>query len=227
VDHDAASRLLRLQAIFLQGTKLSLATVIPIGGALMLMATPLVHAWVGPAFAGSVIVIQLLTITVIVRVGSATAHTVLKGAGQHRLVAYTTIIASVINLSLSIAFVRSMGLAGVALGTLIPVTASSLLVLFPAGARRVRVSIARALVEAVWPAVWPAAVMIAFVVATRDLIGASLIAVGVEMAAAAIVYAATFLLFGIRAVERRFYLSKALELTGGWRLSPSPVSEGA
>jgi O-antigen/teichoic acid export membrane protein len=227
VDNDAASRAARLQVIFLQGTKLSLATVIPIGGALMLMGTPLVHAWVGPDFAGSVIVLHLLTLTVIVRVGTGTATTLLKGAGRHRLVAYTTIAAAAINFSLSIAFVRSMGLMGVALGTLLPVTASSIFVLFPAGARRVQVSMARALAEAVWPAAWPAAAMIAFVEATRDLVGPSLIAVAAEMIAASLVYAVTFLFFGIGPVERRFYFSKGAELAGGWRVPAPTISEGA
>ena len=47
------------------------------------------------------------------------------------------------------------------------------------------------------------------------------------MTAAALVYAATFLLFGISAAERRFYFAKALELTAGWRLPPPTVTEGA
>ena len=61
------------------------ARVIPISGPLMLLGTPLVLAWVGPDFLGSVIVLQLLAFTVIVRVGNATAATLLKGAGEHRL----------------------------------------------------------------------------------------------------------------------------------------------
>jgi O-antigen/teichoic acid export membrane protein len=227
VDNDASSRVGRLQAIFLQGTKLSLATVIPIGGALMLMAGPLVRAWVGPDFSGAVIVLQLLSLTVIVRVGDATATTLLKGAGSHRLVAYTTVATAAVNLGLSIVLVKSIGLTGVALGTFIPVCTTAIFVIFPAGARRVELTIARAIAEAVWPAVWPAAVMVAFVETTRDLVGSSLVAVGAEMAAAALTYAAVFLLFGISAVERRFYVSKALELTAGWRVTPPPVSEGA
>jgi O-antigen/teichoic acid export membrane protein len=227
VDNDAASRLDRLQAILLQGTKLSLATVIPIGGTLILMATPLVNAWVGPEFSGTVIVLQLLSLTVIVRVGIATAYTVLKGAGRHRLVAYTMTIAAVVNLALSIALVKPMGLAGVALGTFIPVTASSIFILFPAGVHRVELTVPRTLVEAVWPAVWPAAAMIAYVEATRDLIGTSLFGVGAEMTAAALVYAATFLLFAISATERRFYIAKAVALTAAWRLPAPTVSEGA
>jgi Na+-translocating ferredoxin:NAD+ oxidoreductase RnfE subunit len=121
-----------------------------------------------------------------------------------------------------------MGLTGVALGTFIPVSFTAIFVIFPAGAMRVQVSIGRAIMEAVWPAVWPAAVMVAFVEATRDLVGTSLIAVGADMAAAALVYAIVFLLFGINTIERRFYLSKVLELSTFWRMPSPPVSaEGA
>ena len=43
VDNSAAARTDRLQTIFIQGTRLSLGTVIPIGGAMILMAGPLVQ----------------------------------------------------------------------------------------------------------------------------------------------------------------------------------------
>src|SRR5206468_12848196 len=129
----------------------------------MLMARPLVHAWVGPEFSGSVPVLQLLSVTVIVRVGIATGSTLLKGAGKHRLVAFNNVAAAVANLALSIAIVKPLGLPGVAIGTLVPVCLASTLVLFPAGCRRVELPIERALSEAVWPAAWPALVMTAFV----------------------------------------------------------------
>jgi O-antigen/teichoic acid export membrane protein len=227
VDNDASSRLARLQGIFLVGTRLSLATVVPIGGALMLMANPLVLAWVGPDFAGSAIVVQLLALTVIIRVGSATASTVLKGAGRHRLLSFCNVITALVNLSLSVAVVRRFGLTGVALGTLAPVTVAASLVVLPAACRRVQLPVRRALAEAVWPAVWPAAAMAAYVAATRPLIGESLVAVGVEMIAAVCVYAVTFLMFAISAGERRFYLSKALEFSTRTRVPVPTMSESA
>ena len=80
--------------------------------------------------------------------------------------------------------------------------------------------------QAVWPAVWPAAAMVAFVELTRHLVSPTLIAVGAEAAAAALVYAVTFLLFAINPAERRFYLSKATEVIG--RSVPvASVTEGA
>ena len=226
VDNDAGARIERLKAIFIQGTRLSLATVVPMGGAMMLMAGPLVQAWVGPEFARSALILQLLTLSVIVRVGNATAGTVLKGAGKHRLVAFVNVAAAVVNLALSIAFVKAFGLPGVALGTLVPICIASTLVLFPAGCRRVELPLGRALSEAVWPAVWPAGVMTAFVLATRPLIPTTLVAVGAEMAAACLVYAIVFVSVAIDSAERRFYLSKASELLRQ-RRAAVPAAEGA
>jgi O-antigen/teichoic acid export membrane protein len=212
VDNDSAARLDRLQAIFIQGTRLSLATVVPMGGAMMLMAGPLVQAWVGAEFSGSALVLQLLSLTVIVRIGNAMASTLLKGAGEHRLVAFANVAAAVANVALSIAIVKPLGLAGVAIGTLVPVCLASTLVIFPAGCRRVQLSLGRAFHEAVWPALWPAGVMTAYVLATRALVPINLFAVGGEMAAAAGVYVLVFIFFGITADQRRLYLAKGIEL---------------
>lgn len=211
----------RLQTIFIQGTRLSLATVIAMAGPLALMAGPLIHAWVGPEFAASALVLQLLAACVVIRVGNATANTILKGAGRHRLVAATNLTAAVGNVALSIAMVIPFGLAGVALGTLVPILLAAMLVVFPAACRRVELPIGHAVLAAVWPAVWPATFMVLFLIATRSLVGDSLIAVGVEVAMAALVYVAAFVFLGLSADERRFYLSKAGALAARWRLQPA------
>lgn len=226
VDNSAAARTNRLQTIFVQGTRLSLVTVIPIGGSIMLMAGPLVEAWVGPEFSGSVLVLRLLSLVVIIRVGNAVASTVLKGAGEHRLVAFTNVGAAVVNLALGISLVKPLGLPGVAIATLIPVGLAATLVLFPAGCRRVQLPIWQAFVEAIWPALWPAAVMTAFVLATRRLIPTTLFAVAMEMAIACAIYAGVFVFFGISAAHRQLYLAKVTELVRR-RTVRQVVSEGA
>ena len=76
----------------------------------------------------------------------------------------------------------------------------------------------RALAEAVWPAVWPGVVMAAFVVLSRPLWGASLPAIGAEACAAVMVYAITFLRFGVSPAERRFCVSEFLTLSRRPRL---------
>jgi O-antigen/teichoic acid export membrane protein len=226
VDHDTSRRLGRLQRILLVGTRLSLAAVLAVGGTLWLMADALVRAWVGPDFAGSVIIVRLLTLAVVVRVATSTAGTLLKAAGRHRLVACTNILTAVANLTLSMALVTRLELAGVALGTLVPVSLSAIFVTFPVGCRRVGVPVRAALARAVWPALWPLVVTWAYVEATRGLVGASLLAVAAEMAAAAAVYSATFLAFGATAGERRFCVDRVRRLATRSRLTARPLSEG-
>src|SRR5262249_29188781 len=225
VDHSASDRIDRLQLLFLVGTRLSLVTVVPSAAVLMFMAAPLVHAWVGPGFERSIVVVQLLALIVVVRVGNATGSTLLKGADRHRLVAGVNVVTAVVNVSLSIALVKPLGLAGVAIGTLIPVSAAAIFILFPASCRRVGGSIRRALIEAVWPAVWPMGTMAAYILISRPMIPQSLPAVLVNMGVAVSIYAATFLAFGIDATERRFYLSKIFEAATRLRVVLPRASE--
>jgi len=127
---------------------------------------------------------------------------------------------------LSVVLARSIGLKGVAIGTLVPVALNGIFVLFPAGCRRVELTLGRAFGEAVWPAVWPAAVMAAYIEITRPLVRVSLIPVLANMGLSALVYAAVFLAFGLSAIERRFVLSRILEVTARIRvLRPSPSGQ--
>lgn len=228
VDSDTANRLDRLQSILLVGTRFSLATVIPIAGTLMFNASPLVFAWVGPDFQESVLVLQILTVTVVARVGASTATTVLKGAGKHRLVALNGVATAMVNLMLSLLLIRQFGLLGVAVGTLIPVTISSVFVLFPAGCWRLDVPLARAWRESIWPALWPATVMTAYMVATREAVPPSLVFVVAHTVSGMVVYVLTFGFLAVRAEERRFFISRARQLIGSRRAVPLPMpSEGA
>jgi O-antigen/teichoic acid export membrane protein len=224
VENDTAARLDRLQRIFVEGTKLSLATVVPLAGTMILFARPLVHAWVGPDFDSSVPILQILSAIVIVRVGNATGMTLLKGAGSHRVVSATNIATAVCNVGLSIAMVRPLGLPGVALGTLVPVVLGSVLLLFPLACRRVDLTVGRAIARGVWPAAWPGAVMCLYVAITRSFVPPSLLAVGTECAISGLIYAGTFVLFSLKPVERHFYFDKVLEMLHFVRLRPAEGS---
>ena len=223
VDNDTASRLDRLQRIFLVGTRFSLATVVPLAGTLMLLAHPLLRAWVGDSFTEGelrqgAVVLQVLALAVLVRIGSATSGTVLKGAGRHRLVALCNVATAAANLSLSVVLIGPFGLAGVALGTPLPVSLGAMLVLFPAGCRRVELSLGRALAEAVWPAIWPGAVMAAVGLADPSALGGVAAGRRGRGVVAIMVYAITFLRFGVSPAERRFCVSQASTLIGRPRL---------
>src|SRR5215216_4672680 len=170
----------RLRRVFLQGTRMSLAMVIPIAAGLSLLAQPLILAWVGPDFIASVPLIYILAVAVTIRVGNSTATTVLKGAGRHRLLAGSNLVMALANLGLSVVLVRKMGLVGVALGTLIPLGIVSIFLLFPAACRRAGISVMSALASAVWPAAWPVVPIALLLAATRNFLGATLPAVAMQ-----------------------------------------------
>jgi len=212
VDSDTGDRQDRLRAIFVRGTQLSLVAVVPLAASLIMLVRPLIHAWLGPRFSDSIVVAQVLIITVAIRVGTSTANTLLKGAGRHRLLAWTNLTSALANVALSLLWVRRYGLIGQAMGTLIPIACASALVLWPAACRRVSLNVADAFYRAVWPTLWPVAVMAVVVIPLRNVLPERLVAVAFAGAVGTLCYAATFLAFAVKRDERRTYIAKATAL---------------
>lgn len=213
VDSDQTNKNLRLQRLLLEGTRLSVATVVPIAVALILLAHPLVHAWVGPKMIASAPVIQILAVVVALRVGNATGTTLLKGAGRVKYLAGVNLATGLVNLLLSAMLVKPYGLVGVAVGTLIPVAASTIFVLFPAACRRVDLPVSRALRFAVWPGLWPAIVVGLTLQGVKLFSPGTLLAVVAEAAFGALLYVALFAL-AIGRRDRTEYISKAMVIMG-------------
>ena len=139
-----------------------------------ILAGPIVAAWMGPHFDGSVIVMRFLLARVLLGVTTSSCSAILRGAGQHRLLAITNPIAAVTNLLLSIALVKPLGLSGVALGTLVPLTIAAAFVVIPRACARVGVSVWTMWWHAVWPAAWPAAGLAAVIWVGRPFAGPTL-----------------------------------------------------
>jgi O-antigen/teichoic acid export membrane protein len=211
VDSDVRNNAGRLQTVLLEGTRLSLATVAPIAVVLVVLAEPLVLGWVGPAMLGAVPVLQILAFAVTLRVANATGTTLLKGSGRIRFLALVNLGTGVVNVILSALLITRYGLVGVAVGTLIPIAASAIFIIFPAACHRVQLPIARALRHAVWPAAWPA-VAVGFALAlVHRATGATLGLALVEAAAAGLLYAALFIL-AVGRRDRAIYTARIWEL---------------
>ncbi len=86
--------------------------VVPIAAALILLADPLIHAWLRDRDMrdrqGAVPIIQILAVAVAIRVGNATGTTLLKGAGEHRMLALVNLGTGLVNVVLSIALDRAV-----------------------------------------------------------------------------------------------------------------------
>jgi O-antigen/teichoic acid export membrane protein len=220
VDSDATRRHGRLQTLLLEGTRLSLATVIPIAVVLIVLADAFVRAWVGPAMLGAAPVIQILAFAVALRVGNATSTTLLKGAGQVKYLAMVNLTTGLANLALSALLVKPLGLIGVAIGTLVPIAIASICVIFPAACRRVDVPVVQAFRQAVWPSTWPAVVVASVLFISRQYTPAGLATVLVEAAAAALLYLALFVV-AVGRRDREHYTARLWELAGRKHLAPA------
>lgn len=220
VDADATQQVGRLQKVLIEGTRLSLASVLPIAVVLIVMAYPLVDAWVGVKMIVAAPVIQILAVAVVLRVGNATSTTLLKGAGQVRRVAMVNIVTGVVNLVLSAALVRPYGLPGVAIGTLVPVSIASVCVLFPDACRRVALTVAAGYRRAIWPAAWPAAVTGIALTLLRPHLGSGFLAVIIGSAVGAILYVGLFIL-AVGRHDRQEYVARLWELSGRSHLVPA------
>jgi O-antigen/teichoic acid export membrane protein len=221
VDSDVGEKPERLRTILIQGTRLSLVSVVPLASALVLLARPLIRAWVGPTFDDGIVVAQILVSVAAVRVGNSTATTVLKGAGEHRLLAFANAGAALGNVALSLLWIRRYGLIGQAMGTFVPVVFTSIFILWPAACRRVGIGPLHAFRQAVWPALWPVVAMAGVAIPIRDALPPRLISVAVAGAAGALFYLAVFLVFAVKTDERRVYIAKAGELARARRRVPA------
>ncbi len=214
VGADTSRRNDRLAEVLVQGTRLSLATIVPVAGSLALLADSVVLGWTGPRYAAAAIIVKILAMVVLVRVGSWTANTVLLGAGSHQLVAISNSISAAINVALSVWFIHLWGLPGVAIATLLPVTARAVFVVIPVACARVGMSLSTFFATAVWPAMWPAFVVLAGLAIVRNPASRSLFSALLEGAIGGLLYAILFVGVAIGPRDRTRYLGKLRSLAG-------------
>jgi O-antigen/teichoic acid export membrane protein len=121
-----------LRDIFLKWSKIALSLTIMAGLFLLVLGPRFIAWWVGPEFersAGDVLQILVVSYIVFLPVRGV-ALPILMGLGKARLPTLGFLIAGAVNLGLSIALVRPLGIAGVALGTAIPNVLFAALVLW-------------------------------------------------------------------------------------------------
>lgn len=108
-----------LRATIITGTRLSFGIAGPLCLALGFLAKPMLRAWVGHGFGGARLVVVYLAAATAIAAISRTGFLMLQGVGAARAPAMILLGEAAVNLGLSIALSRTMGLTGVALGTLI------------------------------------------------------------------------------------------------------------
>jgi O-antigen/teichoic acid export membrane protein len=119
---EAGGDLAAVQQYFLQGTRLVLYATLPIQAGLLVLGKPFLAIWLrgtdvaelgGPT-------LWVLAATLSLTIAQSAAARVLYGMGRIRLFARMALAEGVVNLLLSLAFVKPLGITGVAWGTAIP-----------------------------------------------------------------------------------------------------------
>jgi O-antigen/teichoic acid export membrane protein len=192
----------RLRGLYVGSTRLTLALFVPIAAGLMILAKPFLAAWVGEEFAGDADIVVILIAAGLFDVPMWPAASMLMGTNAHRALAVFAAASALLNLAISVALVGSIGVTGVALGTLIAAALEAAVVV-PFAMRHYEVPMRTMLAEALAPGLLPAAPAILALFGLRAALDpSSLVAVIGVGAIGGLVYAAGYLSFSASADER-------------------------
>jgi O-antigen/teichoic acid export membrane protein len=209
---EAEQDLRRLKALYLAGTRLSLVIFLPIGLSIVLLAEPLLVAWVGAEYGQYAYLVWVLVGAGFVFVSQGPGSMILQGIARHKWVAVAAIASGVVNLVTSIVLVQYLGLLGVALGTLIPNVLEWLFVL-PYSLKILHVPAGTMLRKVFLPALTPALPMVMVLWWLRITFQpGSLLALGLAAGIGAGVYLLGYFLVGATPPERDSILGILHEL---------------
>jgi len=120
-----------LHRLLIEGTRISAIISFPLIAFLFLSDEAVINLWVGKEYHSSVIILNLFLLISAVSILEATASRILFGIGKLRFNAAVSICSTLMNLILSLILIKPLGLRGVALGTLIPLTIANLFLIIP------------------------------------------------------------------------------------------------
>jgi len=200
---DAENDRVRLRTVYITSSRITLAIFLPLAVGVIVFAQPFLMAWVGAPYDQYAYLVVILTLASLMDTSQWPAGAILQGMGRHRLLALITLGSALANLGLSLLLVRPLGLAGVALGTLIPTTIESLFFVLPYVMRVNRISLRIVLTEIYLPALLPAVPMAIVLYGLREIFQpVSLIAIAALGGLGLLVYVIGYAIMGAGRVER-------------------------
>lgn len=202
----------RLKPLLIDGTRAAMLVGVPVTLVLSLLALPAVGAWVGPGYAEAAAVLVFLAAAEGLFSVTQTAWHILAGAGRVRLAATVNSVEALVNLVASLALVKPLGPAGVALGTLIGAVVVDLPMALVFTRRAVGTSGRELWRRTLRPHVVPILVTVGTLMVMRAYLPAARLQVLVGASLAMAVYLLTYLLTGATQRERARLRSSAASL---------------
>jgi O-antigen/teichoic acid export membrane protein len=217
-----------LQHVLVDGTRIALTLVVGVTVCLVGLGRPLVFNWLGAGFEGSILPLYVIAFIGVVIVGQGPLGSVLLATGRHRLVAMTSLAEAAANLAISLVLVRRIGIAGVAIGSAVPVFVANAFVLVPTACRQVGVPLDDFIRAVIVPPLVGAIPATMMVLAFRLFLPpASLPATIAEGAIAGGVYVAAVLAIGLDESVRRRYLHHVRDLLNAITTAKSASAKAA
>lgn len=205
---------IRLRSVYLTGTRLTLALFLPVGCILIVLARPILTVWLGTAYAGYAHLVTILTLASLIDSSQWPASSVLQGMARHRPLALISVGTGLANLILSIVLVQSLGLTGVALGTLLPTAVACLGLVLPYSMYVIGVSTTQIVKEVYLPAMLPAIPATIVLYALRETIEpSSLLSIMVVAGIGLLLYVMGYFNWGASEAERQTCRNFALSTT--------------
>jgi O-antigen/teichoic acid export membrane protein len=192
-----------LRMLFTSATRLTLAVAVLFGCTVVLLAEPILAAWVGSEYSVYSYLVAILTVAIVIDTSGWPAGAILQAMGRHRPLAVMAIASGAANLVLSIILARRLGLRGVALGTLIPSAIEVPLFVIPYAARTLGVSARTLFADVLGPILLPAASLALVLLFLQHAIApASFLFIAIEAIIGGLVYLGVYLAMGPRDLER-------------------------
>lgn len=120
-DLEARRETRALVTVVLTGTKAAMLIGLPVCIGFMTLGPRFIGLWMGDEYAGPAgLILSVLAAGHMIGLPYYTISGVLYGLAQHRVVAWSRIFEGVLNLVLSVVLVRTIGLVGIAIGTVVP-----------------------------------------------------------------------------------------------------------
>jgi O-antigen/teichoic acid export membrane protein len=106
-----------VRELHVRATRYAALLTLPCGLLFWILGGDFLTLWVGPEYAESHYLLQILTFGIVLHLLATPTGSVLTGLGRHDIVARFSILQALTNLGVTLLLVKPLGLAGVALGT--------------------------------------------------------------------------------------------------------------
>lgn len=196
-----------IRAALLAGTRLGVGITLPLAIVLSVLAGPAVHVWVGDGFGGAADVVVYLSLTAFVTALTRPGVYILRGLGDVKFAANVGVLQAIVSVVASVVLGQAMGLAGVALGTLVGIGSAQILLILPYICRRLGVPLLRLTLMLVRAQLLPAALLLAVCFALRSFADDGFLQLMATGVVATAVYLPVYALTGLSREERGRFVS--------------------